>query len=537
MKPNTILHYILSYALLATLLSCESPQRLGIRDGLVQSQRVRAHLKFLSDDALQGRAPGYPGSALAAKYIASQFEEAGLLPASGTNSYFQNVELTGNVCEPTLSVRGNNTFLRLRPGEDFVAWTELDQSFVSLRRKELVFVGYGISSTEFNWFDYSNIDVNGKILLILVNEPISNSNDFFNGDALTYYGRWTYKFEEATKRGAEGVILIHTDELAGYGWNVIQSSRNRELFYIQPDSGALQLQLKAWVNRETAERILAGAGTTLSEIINKANSSSFRAFSLGLTASATIKNVTRKLESANVIGILPGDDPVLKNEYICYTAHYDHLGKIDDTQIFNGAIDNASGTATLIELATAFSESPIPSKRSLLFIATTAEESGLLGSKYYVQNPVVPLRQTVANINLDALNVWRKTRDIVTLGADYSTLAELCETVAREMNMKITTDPNPSQGIFFRSDQLNFFKKGIPAIFLKSGTRLSEESDSLTIRQQWQIYRKQRYHQISDEYDPAWSLAGTAQMGQFALNLGFKISSKPKRPRFKPSKM
>lgn len=521
-----ILTFVSGTLVLLFLAGCESPEAIGRLDGAIKPNMIRAHLKMLSDDVMEGRAPGSRGGELAAKYIASQFEEAGLLPAVGDTSYFQSVELVGIKATPAMIVRGFGRFWRLTPGADFVAWSKIEQPEISLRNTDVVFVGYGIDAPEFNWNDYKSVDVSGKILLMLVNEPPSESQAFFGGPALTYYGRWTYKYEEAARRGAAGVILIHTPPLAGYGWNVVQNSWTRESFQIRPPEDAHLLSLRAWITEEKTKEILGAGGLHLQELIVQSESPSFTPFELGLRVTAIIRNEIRTIQSPNVIAKLPGSDPELRDQCLVYTAHYDHLGKNEDLAddgIFNGAFDNASGTAALIAIGAAFSQSQLKSKRTILFAAVTAEESGLLGSQYYVEHPLFPLGKTIANINMDAVNVWGKTENIVPIGADLSTIGEVVRRVAQEMNLEVSPDPTPGQGIFFRSDQFSFVKKGVPAVSLKGGLKYVGKPD--TWGEQLMLdYRRNSYHGVGDEYDPGWSLEGTAQVAQFALKIGFYLS-------------
>jgi len=534
--PRANLPYPLVAVLVALLLTlnCASPEAIGKLDGAVKPARIRAHLKILSDDIMEGRAPGSRGGELAAKYIASQFEEAGLLPAVGDSSYFQNVELIGAKHTPSLTLNGAGRTWRLNPGTEFVGVTKIEQPLVSINNRQLVFMGYGVDASEFNWNDYANTDVTGKVLLMLVNEPKSENDIFFGGKALTYYGRWTYKYEEAARKGADGVILIHTTPLAGYGWNVVQNSRSREQFFVRSPAGARQLAFRGWITRGKAEEVLNAAGLNLDELISQANSASFNPIELPIRVSASVSNKFRTIESPNVIGKLLGTDPVLKKECILYTSHYDHLGKNDSHSgdgIFNGAFDNASGTSALIEIARAFSEIQFKPKRTILFAAVTAEESGLLGSQFYVQSPVFPLAKTAANINIDAVNVWGKTRNIIPLGADRSTMMEVINRVAMEMNMEISPDPMPEQGLFFRSDQFSLVKAGVPAVYLVGGLKFVGKP------QDWgqklmDDYIKNRYHGVKDEYDPSWSLEGTAQVAQFALKTGLYLANKPTMPEW-----
>jgi Zn-dependent M28 family amino/carboxypeptidase len=515
-----------------TQLSCGSPEITGKLDGAIKSDRIRARLQFLSDDLLEGRAPGSRGGELAAKYIASQFQEAGLQPAVGDTSYFQMVELLGTTPTTTLRIRGQGKIWSLKQAEQFVGWTKIEKANVSFNNKEVVFMGYGIEAPEFNWNDYADTDVSGKILLMFVNEPQSEDSTFFGGKALTYYGRWTYKFEQAARKGADGVILIHTTPLAGYPWKVVQNSWTGEQFYVQTPEETKLLQLESWITEEVAREILGASGLNLDELIVQAGSAGFKPMELPLQVTATVKNEIRHIESPNVIAKLTGRDPVLKDECIIYTSHYDHLGKSESQpgdNIFNGAFDNASGTAALIEIAQAFAELPKPPKRTVLFAAVTAEESGLLGSKYYAEHPIFPLAKTAANINIDGINVWGKTENIIAMGAERSTINEVVQKIAQELRMEISPDPMPEQGYFYRSDQFSLVKVGVPAVYFDMGLRFVGKPENWG-KKLMEAYIEQRYHSPDDEYDSSWSLEGGVQMAMFALKAGIYLANAAEMP-------
>ncbi|MFQ5864327.1 MAG: M28 family metallopeptidase [bacterium] len=519
---------------IVTHLCCQSPEYLGRLDGAVKLQRIRAHLQFLSDDLLEGRAPGSRGSELAAKYIAAQFQAAGLLPAVGDSSYFQNVELLAMTPTAFLSMRAAGQAWRLNQGSEFVAWTKIEQDQVSLRNLDVIFMGFGIHAPEYNWNDYSNIDVTGKVLMMFVNEPQTEDSTFFGGRALTYYGRWTYKFDEATRRGAQGVILIHTTPLAGYGWNVVQNSWTGEQLYVKSQVDAKFLKLESWITENVAQEILQTAGLDLDELISQASSLDFKPIPLPVKVTALVRNEIRHIQTPNVIAKLEGHDPKLKEECIIYTSHYDHFGKnesLSGDNIFNGAFDNASGTAALIEIAQAFKHLTTPPKRTILFAAVTAEEAGLLGSQYYAHHPIFPLAKTAANINIDGVNVWGKTKNIVAMGADRSTISEVVLKVARQMGMEISPDPMPEQGYFYRSDQFSLVKVGVPAVYFDSGLKFVGKPEDWG-KKLMEDYIEKRYHTVDDEYDPTWSLEGAVQIATFALRTGLDLANAPTMPEW-----
>ncbi|HEX9652540.1 MAG TPA: M28 family peptidase [bacterium] len=513
--------------------NCTSPESLGKLDGAVKADRIRVHLQTLSADIMEGRAPGTSGGERAASYIAAQLKEAGLMPAVGDTSYFQNVTLRGVTHTPSLTIRGVNRTWRLAPGTQFVGVTQIESVETAIRNAEVLFMGYGIEAPEYSWNDYGAVDVSNKVLLMLVNEPSSPDSSFFDGAALTYYGRWSYKYEEAGRKGAAGVILIHTTSMAGYGWNVIQNSRSKEQIYLrQPHENLCAFE--GWITQEVASELLSAHGFNLDEWIAGANSPDFKPVALPFKVSAAITNSTRLIDSPNVIAKIEGSDPVLKNECILFTSHYDHLGMnslLPDDGIFNGAFDNASGTATLIEIARELAQLPVRLNRTMLFAAVTGEESGLLGSQYYAQNPVFPLVKTAANINIDGVNVWGATRDIVARGAQRSTIGMAVEKVAREMRLTVAPDPMPEQGLFFRSDQLSLVKVGVPAVFVTAGLSYVGQPENWG-RQMMEEYIRVRYHGVDDEYDPSWSLEGAAQIGRFVFKLGLELGNAADMPRW-----
>ncbi len=512
---------------------CTSPESVGKLDGAIDSQRIRAHLQYLSDDIMEGRAPGSRGGELAAKYISSQFQEVGLLPAVGDSSYFQQVKLSGMLATPSLVIRSPGNTWRLNPGVQFVGWTQIDTPFVSIRNKQIIFVGYGINAPEYEWNDYEGIDVTGKVLLMLMSEPYSQDSKFFAGKAWTSYRRFACKYEEAARRGAEGAILIRTSNTALVPWQVFSDSGTKERFYLKSPEDEEFLSLQSIISQEVAEEILSDAGFELDDLISRANTSTFNPIELPFTVNATVRNEIRSIESPNVIAKLVGSDPLLKNECVIYTSHYDHLGKIEsdaEDGIFNGAFDNASGTATLIEIAQAFKQIPFRPKRTILFAAVAAEESGLLGSKYYVSNPVYPLAKTIANINLDGVKVWGMTHDIIARGAERSTIYNVVNKVAIEMRMQISPDPAPEKGYFFRSDQFSFARMGVPAVYISAGVKFIGKPEEWieSIRND----HLKSLHTVNDEYDPSWNFDGAAQVALFALKTGLYLANTKEMPQW-----
>ncbi len=506
----------------------------------IDDHSLRAHVKFLSDDMLEGRGSGSRGGMLAAKYIATQFESLGLEPASPDGSYFQQVQLVGSRTDPAtkLTFKGPaGAATELSFGDQFVAGNDLEQTETTVNG-EVVFVGYGISSPENNWDDFKGVDLRGRILVMLVNDPPATASEpnLFGGRALTYYGRWTYKFEEAARRGAAGAILVHTNESAGYGWSVVRNSWTGERFSLLPDAGTQPLRLKAWVTEDSARQILQLGSQNLDQLRQAATSRDFRPVTLTAQLTTSLRTQVQRMSSPNVVAIHRGSDPTLKNQVVVYSSHWDHLGIRPDQpgdNVYNGAVDNATGVAGLLAIARACSSLGTRPRRSILFIATTAEEQGLLGSEYYVHKPLIPLSETIANINLDSLNVLGTTTDFVPLGASRSTIAKIVDEVAKEAGLTVAPEANPEQGSFYRSDHFPFAKAGIPAISLQPGTRFVGHSDSWGQEQRAEFIQY-RYHQPGDEYSPNWDFNGAVQQVRLALAIGLRLANVSEVPQWNP---
>lgn len=531
--------FFISVFLISLLISCSRSFDSGVEKAIssLTSAKLKSHILFLSDDLLEGRSPGSRGGELAARYIASQFEAYGLIPAGENDTYFQPFSMIGITPDPdmTLTVQKGSRKVILKYLEEFTGETGLQKPLVTID-DELVFAGYGIEAPEYDWDDYKGVDVKGKILLMLVNDPPSEDPQFFGGKALTYYGRWTYKYEKAAEKGAKGAILIHTTESAGYPWKVVQSSWSGEQYELErgPDSPP-SLPFRSWVKDDAAEKFLALAGTDLSTLKKMAESREFRPIFLGLRVKIRIKSTLRSVETANVVGLKKGGDQKFKNEYVILTAHYDHLGvgkPVNGDSIYNGALDNATGVSVILSIADGLSRLSHSPKRSILFIATSAEESGLLGSKYYSQNPIFPLEKTAAVINIDGINIWGPTRDIIPLGANRSTMEGVIAKVAQDMGLVISPDPFPEQGFFYRSDQFNFAKMGVPSVSLDSGIDFTGKPEGWG-KKRIDEYIEKHYHQPSDEFGPEWNLNGTLQLAQVALRSAIKLANWSEMPQWK----
>ena len=514
-------------------------QKSGKYTKLFNEEKLKSTVKFLSDDGFEGRAPGSRGGELAAKYIANQLELIGIKPGNN-GSYFQPVSLVAVKANPAMTLNVGNAAYKF--GDDFVAFTGAQTENVNIN-SELVFVGYGIDAPEQKWNDYKGNaeDYRGKILVMMVNDPPATKDEptLFGDKALTYYGRWTYKFEEAARRGAAGVILIHTTDSAGYGWNVVRTSNGSWRFDVArtDENKTPFLQMRSWMTEETARKIFAQAGKNLDQMREQAKTRSFQPVKLGLTATVDLKSEVKRLDSNNVVGVWEASAAPMKDEYVIYTAHWDHLGigvpnKQGDA-IYNGALDNASGVAQILAIAEAITKMPKAEqpKRSQIFLFTTAEEQGLLGAEWYAQHPVFPLAKTVANLNVDGGNFYGLTKNYGALGAERSNLQQTVNQILSERGMTFLADNKPNQGYFFRSDHFPLAKVGIPALSIRNGDeyvgKTKEFSDKLFAE-----FNEKHYHQPSDEFRDDWRFDGMIQSLDITLGIGMRISNAPEMPRY-----
>lgn len=508
---------------------------------LFSEKKLKDYVRFLSDDGFQGRGPGTPGGELAAKFIARELETMGIKPGNN-GSFFQPVALVAAKADrrTKLQISNRNATFDYDFGEDFVATTGAQSEFVNADA-DLVFVGYGVNAPEQKWNDYKggDSDYRGKILVMLVNDPPATSKEpnLFGGKALTYYGRWTYKYEEAARRGAVGAILIHTNESAGYGWNVVRTSNGNWRYEVArtPTDRTPYLQFKSWVTDQTAKRIFSQANLNLDELREKAADRDFKPVKLGLRANLNLRSEIKRLDSNNVVGLYEGRE--IKNEYTVYTAHWDHLGvgepNAKGDNIYNGALDNASGCAQVLAIAEAFTKLPEKErpKRSQVFLFTTAEEQGLLGAEWYSRNPVFPLDKTAANINIDGGNFLGLTRDYGALGADRSSLWEIVSDVLKSRNMTFLPDAYPEQGFFFRSDHFPFAKMGVPALSIQDGDDYVGKPRDFG-KNFFDEYNRTNYHQPSDEFSEDWRFDGMVQSLDVTFSIGMAISNEKKLPRY-----
>jgi len=498
----------------------------------VQEAPLRGHLSFLASDALEGRGTGQRGGELTVTYLESQAMAAGLKPANG-NSYRQEVKIAGVRPLPQQSNVGiiaSGQALPLAFGADWV-WAPGDAKPEHSMDAELVFVGYGITAPEEGWDDFKGLDAKGKILVMMVNDPAPTAAEpkRFNGAGLTYYGRWTYKLQEAARQGAAGVLLIHTDASASYGWSVVQNSWAAAERFQLADAD-LGTGMQGWMTDAAARKLFAAAGQDLDKLRAAAEDKAFKPVPLNARVKGETRAAVRTLSEYNVAGVVPGTDPKLKDEVVIYSAHWDHMGKqgVDGDTIFNGAVDNASGTAGLLAMAQEAVRHP--AKRSQMFLWVAAEEQGLLGSAAYAARPLWPAEKTAANLNLDSLNFVGQAKDIGVSGSERTELGAMAAATAKAMGLTIAPAKPDLAGGYFRSDHFSFAKAGIPAFSVGGGSAWVSNVEANNARAK--AYRA-RYHQVNDEYDPSWDLSGMVQQAQFTLNLGRMVADSPKMPAWK----
>jgi Zn-dependent M28 family amino/carboxypeptidase len=522
--------------LLAALIftACENKQTSATVETEVDQATIHRHMEQLASDAFLGRMPFTEGETKTVNYLKAEFENLGLQAGNG-ESFFQEVplvEIDGMPSE-TMTISGEKESFTLNYLQDFVATTNQVAEEVSLDKSELVFAGYGIVAPEYGWNDYEGIDWEGKTAVVLINDPGFKSGDstLFKGNEMTYYGRWTYKYEEAARQGAAGVLIIHDTEPASYGWNVIESSWTGARLVIESDLPLLAVE--SWISTESATKMFDASAMKGQDYKTMAHAKSFQPIPLALNVSVGIKNKIKKDVSKNVVAMIPGT--VQKDEFIIYSAHWDHLGvgkAIDGDSIYNGAVDNATGTAGLLAIAEAFKKSG-PTKRSIVFIAVTAEEQGLLGSAYYASNPIFDPAKTVANINMDALDSPGKMKDLTITGYGQSEMDTYAKAAAVEQNRYIIPDPTPEKGYFFRSDHFNFAKIGIPALYA-AGRYEGFDKSIAEIKKYNNAYEEQKYHQVSDNYNgETTDLSGIRLDLQLFYKVGLKLADEQYFPKWK----
>lgn len=495
----------------------------------IDGAELRGHVRFLASDLLEGRGPATQGDRLAQQYIAAQFEALGLEPAAPDGGWVQPVEMIGVNGHPdSLNVKG----LTLKFKDDFIAVSGHQEKTSTITNAELVFVGFGITAPEYQWDDFKGADLKGKVLVVMNSDPEDDPR-LFAGRARLYYGRWGYKYEQAQKVGAVGCLIIHTTPSAGYPWQVVQTSWTGEQFDL-PSAAGSPLQLKGWVTEAATRKLLALSGKDLDALRALANTRRFAPVPLGLTLSTSFTNVVAKKVSGNVLGLLRGSDPTLKAEVVIYTAHHDHLGKKEggapgEDVIYNGAVDNASGVAAMLAIARYLSALPRAPRRSVLFASVAAEEQGLLGSQYLVEHPPVPHGRMAANLNLDGLNIWGRTRDVSVIGLGKSSLDGLIVELAKQQGRTVKPDALSDRGFFYRSDQFNFAKVGVPSAYFSSGQDFIGRPEHWG-REQREKWEATHYHQPSDELRDDWDLSGAVEDVRLFLELGLAVSNGPTAP-------
>jgi len=522
----------------------------GLKSALesIKPEQVLEHIKLLASNEFEGRAPGTPGEEKTVAYLTAQFLKMGLKPGNPNGAFVQDVPLVGfQAKQVNGAFQAGDRAIELSFPIDFVAVSRRLAEEVKVEKSDVVFVGYGVVAPEYGWDDYKGLDVRGKTLIMLVNDPpVPDPKDpsqldpaFFKGRAMTYYGRWTYKYEIASEKGAAAAILVHETGPAGYPFEVVRGSWGRENFDVaQPQTSQTptRVAVEGWITLEKAKELFQASGREFEALKRAATRRDFRPEPLGGSAQFAIANALREVKSRNVVAKIDGDDPSLKNETIIYTAHWDHLGRdpaLRGDQIYNGAADNASGVAGILEIARALTQVKPAPKRSILFLAVTAEEKGLLGAKYYAAHPLYPLERTLADINLDVINLWGPTKDIISIGMGNSTLDDLLVEIAQAYGRTVAPDADPEKGYYFRSDHFEFAKQGVPALDPKGGRQYIGKSADFGQRKQDE-YTAKDYHKLSDEVKPDWDLSGAVLDLKLLVELGYRVAQGDRYPEWKP---
>jgi Zn-dependent M28 family amino/carboxypeptidase len=551
MKEIRMSRHLLAAAGAVLLAACAAqigryaPESVLLAESSIRGDALLEHVKVLSSDRFEGRAPGTEGERLTVEYLTRAFREAGLAPGSPDGTWTQRVPLVGLTAQRSATLTAGGKRMRMRFPDDYVAWSNRFDARVAVPPTEMVFVGYGVVAPEHEWDDYKDVDVRGKVIVMLVNDPaVPDPADpskldprHFGGKAMTYYGRWTYKYEIATRKGAAAALIVHETGPAGYPYEVVAGSWGRENFEIdRADGNRGRVAIEGWLTEERARKLFELSGHSFDALKAAAARRDFRPVALPAKAGFEVRNAIRRIESNNVIARLPGSDPVLEDQYVVYTAHWDHLGRdpqLAGDTIYNGALDNATGTAGLLELARAFARLPAPPRRSILFLAVTAEERGLLGSRWYAERPLYPLTRTVAAINMDGLNPWGLTRDVVVVGKGQSTLEDVLQREVQRQGRELVPDPSPERGSYYRSDHFEFAKAGVPALYAGRGVQYLGLPPEYG-RQKVDEYVARDYHKVSDEVKPDWDLGGAVQDLQLLLRVGLAVAEDADYPQWKP---
>ena len=526
-------HLILSLLIAAagTLAAATPPAALSI-----DPARLLQHIQVLSSDEYEGRLPGTAGETKTVGYLVEQFKQMGLAPGNPDGTYVQDVPMEGITASTTMTLTAGGKPIPMRPGDDYVAHTQRIEPQVSISDSPLVFVGYGVQAPEYQWDDYKGLDVHGKTLVMLINDPPVEDpahpgqldDRVFKGKAMTYYGRWTYKYEIASKLGAQGVLIVHETKPAAYGWSVVQHSWSGENFVLASTNGNRdRVPVEGWITLDKARELFSQSGQDFDQMKAQAVSRNFHPVLLNATASVTVQNQLRAIRSRNVVARLPGSDPKLAGETIIYTAHWDHFGRnpsLTGDPIFHGAVDNASGCAAVLEIARAFTQTRPPPRRSILFMEVTGEEQGLLGSQYYSEHPLYPLNRTLADLNVDVVGTYGRTRDVQVHGYGQSSLDDEFAQVLREHGQHVVPDQEPEKGFYYRSDQFSFARVGVPGLHIRSGVDVIDKPAGFG-QQQLDEFVAHRYHSPADRVYPDWDLSGAAEDMTDYYQLGLRLAS------------
>jgi len=504
----------------------------------IDSGTLMSYVRVLAADSLMGRAPGTPGEDKTIAYLTEQFKALGLQPGNTDGTYIQKVPLVGITVtnSPTLTFNKGGTTESLKWRDDYVAWTKHVATSASLDKSPLVFVGYGVEAPEFNWDDYKGQNLAGMTLVMLVNDPPLADTSKFGGPRMTYYGRWTYKFEQGAKHHAAGVLIVHETGPAGYPFAVVQGNASEKFDLATPDSNRSRSSVEGWISLDKAKALFAMAGQNFDSLKAKAATPEFQPVPLGVTASVRLRNNLRTVNSRNVVARVVGSDTAHRDEYVIYDAHWDHFGigaPVNGDSIYNGAADNATGTAGLLTLAKAYAAMKTPPKRSILFLSVTAEEQGLLGSQYYATNPIYPLNKTLAVINMDVLNTAGPTKDLTVIGLGASDLDDYATAAAAEQGRKLRPDAEPEKGFYYRSDHFNFAKEGVPAFDPEAGVDFVGKPEGYGMQKRNE-YTESRYHKPQDEILPDWDMSGAVEDLKLFLTMGYRIAEAQKFPEWKP---
>jgi len=547
-----------SLGVLATVacLACNSSGEDASRDAAVSSaalqpalaaitaDNILQHVNRLASDAFEGRGPGTAGEDSSVAYITEQFKALGLAPGNPDGTYIQPVSMIGYTSHPDASIAVGGKPMKLRFPNDYVAVSRRNANAIRVDNSDVVFVGYGVVAPEYGWDDYKGLDVKGKTIIMLVNDPAVPSPDdstkldstMFKGKAMTYYGRWTYKYEIASDKGAAAAIIVHETGPAGYPYEVVVGSWGRENFDVKATGPTNRVAVEAWMALDKTKELFRNAGLNFDSLKKAATRKDFKPVALNAKATFHVRNQVREIQSKNVVAKLEGSDANLKDEYVIYTAHWDHLGRdttLKGDQIFNGALDNATGVGALLTVAKAFKALPKPPARSVLFLAVTAEEQGLLGAKWYATHPLYPLNKTLVDMNMDGVNQWGKTKDLTVVGYGNSTLDDLLGTVlASQGGRTIKPDPEPEKGFFYRSDHFEFAKQGVPALYVDAGTEYVGK-DSTYGQKKRDEYTENDYHKPSDQVKPDWDLSGAVEDLQAFFQVGYRVAQTDRWPEWK----